>query len=124
MLYKSIISQVIKFQKVKKFEAPALFGIPLVLASIAVDWLPFVGTKLAKDARLHSLRELTLFEQPTTSPIPQTYKKHNVNFDKEAIAGLDSESRSKSPFYSFWDYHLAYREQKTTPTKVGYDKRY
>ncbi|KAI8143844.1 amidase signature domain-containing protein, partial [Fennellomyces sp. T-0311] len=100
------------------FQAPALYGLPLVIAANLVDWLPFLGNKLAKDARMHSLRDLTLIEQPTLLPIPQSYKNQNGNSGKELIT-LDSESRSKSPFYSFWDYHLAYQEQKTTPTKVA-----
>jgi Asp-tRNA(Asn)/Glu-tRNA(Gln) amidotransferase A subunit family amidase len=32
---------------------------------------------------------------------------------------LDLEKRSKSPFLSFWDYHMAYKSFKTTPSQVA-----
>ncbi|KAI8143845.1 hypothetical protein BJV82DRAFT_668286 [Fennellomyces sp. T-0311] len=52
-------------------------------------------------------------------PIRHACQNYNVNTDKELII-LDSETRRKSLFYSFLDYYLAYREQKTAPTNLTF----
>ncbi|KAI9493346.1 amidase signature domain-containing protein, partial [Zychaea mexicana] len=103
------------------FEAPALYGLPLVAAANLLDWLPFVGHKLAKDARMFNLRNRTLVEMPTLLPIPHKHKhsSSSESSSETSLTTLSSETRSKSPFYSFWDYHLAYKDLKTTPTKVA-----
>ncbi|KAI7859245.1 amidase signature domain-containing protein, partial [Circinella umbellata] len=103
--------------------APALYGWSLAIAAKWVDWLPYVPYKLAKDARLFKLRDHNLVDMPTLLPIPHDHKhsfSRNQNENNTSlVAQLKYENKSNSPFYSFWDYHIAYNEQQITPTKVA-----
>jgi Asp-tRNA(Asn)/Glu-tRNA(Gln) amidotransferase A subunit family amidase len=40
-------------------------------------------------------------------------------FSTQEIPKLDAEQKSVSPFLSFWNYHVAYTQFKTTPTNVA-----
>ncbi|KAI9480532.1 MAG: amidase signature domain-containing protein [Benjaminiella poitrasii] len=104
------------------FEAPEIYGFPLLLAANAIDYLPFVRQKVASDALLFKLRERNdILDHPTTLPIPLDYINpvKDVQVDSHEVPKLNSDHRSKSPFLSFWDYHQAYSQFKTTPTKVA-----
>ncbi|KAI9270707.1 amidase signature domain-containing protein [Phascolomyces articulosus] len=105
----------------EKFDAPALYGLSLAMAANLVDRVPLAGKKIARDARMFNLRNRTLVEMPTLLPIPHEHKHSSSNVENTTPSSftLNIETKSKSPFYSFWDYHLAYKEQKTTPTKVA-----
>ncbi|KAG2208303.1 hypothetical protein INT47_006159, partial [Mucor saturninus] len=103
------------------FSAPELYGWSLCLAANAIDYIPFANQKVAGDAQLLNLRERNDIEDhPNTMGIPFNY----INAPKDAvfdqpILRLDPEHKSVSPFLSFWDYHEAYSQFKTTPTEIA-----
>ncbi|KAI7905528.1 amidase signature domain-containing protein [Cokeromyces recurvatus] len=106
----------------EEFKAPEIYGLPLLLAANAVEYIPFIKQKVASDALLYKLRDrMDIVEHPTTLAIPLEY----INSPKDAqvhtkeIPKLDPNHKSTSPFLSFWDYHEAYTQFKTTPTKVA-----
>jgi hypothetical protein len=54
--------------------------LPLRLAAYAIDYLPFVKTKIASDALLYKLRERNDIEDhPTTLAIPSSYMNSPQN---------------------------------------------
>ncbi|KAI8088981.1 amidase signature domain-containing protein [Halteromyces radiatus] len=111
----------------KPFTAPVLYGWPLVAAAYAVEYLPFVSYKLAKDAKLLSLREHTEIQGKATSlAIPESYilsiaaSNHLAQRDSNIEwPRLESDTKSQSLFLSFWDYHQAYLEHRTTPSEIA-----
>ena len=51
-----------------------MYGLPLLLAANAIDYIPFVKLKVASDALLFKLRERNDIEDhPVTLPIPFEY---------------------------------------------------
>ncbi|KAI8645432.1 amidase signature domain-containing protein [Parasitella parasitica] len=103
------------------FDAPEIYGLPLLLAANAIDYIPFVKQKVASDGLLFKLRERhDIEDHPISMPLPFEYigSPKDAAFDQE-IPNLDPQHKSKSPFLSFWDYHVAYTQLKTTPTKVA-----
>ncbi|KAL9548312.1 hypothetical protein PS6_006672 [Mucor atramentarius] len=108
-------------QPQQEFEAPEIYGLPLLFAANAIDYIPFVKQKVASDGLLFKLRERhDIEDHPITLPIPFEY----ISSPKDAKFGqnipkLDPKLKSVSPFLSFWDYHEAYTQFKTTPTEVA-----
>lgn len=104
-----------------EFSAPELYGFSLVAAVNAMEYLPLVKSKIASDANLYKLRGYDDVEDhPTVLPIPVTYMHAPSNADfNQRIPKLDPEHKSSSSFLSFWDYHEAYTQSKTTPTEVA-----
>ncbi|OBZ85068.1 Fatty acid amide hydrolase [Choanephora cucurbitarum] len=105
----------------EEIAAPELYGYPLLIAAKAMDYIPFVRQKVASDALMHSTRERTdIREHPTMLPLPLRHINPNQGAcDSPSIPRLDPNHRSVSPFLSFWDYHEAYLQSKTTPSKVA-----
>ncbi|KAI8066644.1 amidase signature domain-containing protein [Gongronella butleri] len=103
--------------------SPELYGWPLVAAANALETLPFVAQKIAADGGLMKLREYNdINELPTTLAIPEDYilnmdASASIQAEKLALAS-DTRSRSQTHL-SFWDYHEAYLEKKTTPKEVA-----
>ncbi|KAI8979361.1 amidase signature domain-containing protein [Mycotypha africana] len=98
-----------------------MYGLPLLMAANAIEYVPMLKQKIASDALLLKLRERNdIEEHPTTLPIPSDcfHEPKNALFDPE-IPRLNPEHKSQSPFLSFWDYHEAYCNFTTTPTEVA-----
>ncbi|KAI9349359.1 amidase signature domain-containing protein [Pilaira anomala] len=103
------------------FNAPELYGYTLLLASAAINYVPYAKYKVASDALLYRLRERNdIQDHPNTTAIPPNYMAPTItaNLDQQIIS-LSSDHKSVSPFLSFWDYHQAYLKSKTTPTQVA-----
>ncbi|GAA5804308.1 amidase signature domain-containing protein [Helicostylum pulchrum] len=103
------------------FEAPELYGLTLLLAASAINYVPFAKYKVANDALLYTLRDRNdITDHPNTTAIPPTYMNttKDVSINQPSIQ-LNPEHKSVSPFLSFWDYHEAYTQFKTTPTEVA-----
>ncbi|KAI8079056.1 amidase signature domain-containing protein [Gilbertella persicaria] len=104
----------------KEFEAPELYGYPLLAAAKLLDYLPFVRQKVASDALLHKHRDRTdIQDPPTMLSIPLDLVNSGNTENTTFVSKLNPEHKSVSPFLSFWDYHTAYSEFKTTPTQVA-----
>ncbi|KAG0761095.1 hypothetical protein G6F62_002016 [Rhizopus arrhizus] len=100
-------------------KAPELYGWNLLAAANAVEYTPLLNQKLAADAGLLKLRKYDDIEDhPTMVPIALDEIHRNTNLD-EPIVKLNPEHKSVSPFLSFWDFHNAYTNFETTPTKVA-----
>ncbi|KAI8990016.1 amidase signature domain-containing protein [Pilobolus umbonatus] len=107
--------------KKSEFNAPELYGWPLVMAANALETLPAVSHKVAENALLYKLRDINnLNEFPTNVPIPvDNISPSDGVISNKAILTLNAEHKSISPFPSFWDYHQAYTENKTSPLEVA-----
>lgn len=58
----------------QEFDAPEIYGLPLLFAANAIDYIPFVKQKVASDGLLFKLRERNDIEDhPITLPIPFEY---------------------------------------------------
>jgi hypothetical protein len=58
----------------KPFDAPELYGLPLLLAANAIDYIPFIKQKVASDGLMLKLRERNDIEDhPISFPIPFDY---------------------------------------------------
>lgn len=69
----------------QKFDAPEIYGLPLLFAANAIDYIPFVKQKVASDALLFNLRERNDIEDhPITLPIPYEYicSPRDAKFDQ------------------------------------------
>lgn len=83
-------------QPQQEFEAPELYGLPLLFAANAIDYIPFVKQKVASDGLLFKLRERNDIEDhPITLPIPFEY----ISSPKDAKFGQVSK-------FSHTDKHL------------------
>ncbi|ORE22303.1 amidase signature enzyme [Rhizopus microsporus] len=89
---------------------PILYGWSIVAAANAVEYAPFLNKKLASDTGVLSLRdENDIDDHPTMTPLPLDEPSFHLN----------AANKSVSQFLSFWDFHKAYTEFKTTPTEVA-----
>ncbi|ORX61954.1 amidase signature enzyme [Hesseltinella vesiculosa] len=105
-----------------KVSTPELYGWPLIAAANALEMLPFVANKIARDGAMLDLRDCNdIDEIPTTLALPENYILNNnkATSAPTAIPKLQEETKSRSHYLSFWDYHDAYMHKKTTPTQVA-----
>ncbi|KAI9030176.1 amidase signature domain-containing protein [Phycomyces nitens] len=102
-----------------KPSAPELYGWQLLAVTHALEWIPMVADKVAKDALLFSLRGRAFSEIPNTVAIHPKCLYNSAIPEKPLGITLDESQRSISPFLSFWDYHDAYKSHKTTPFEVA-----
>ncbi|KAI8332842.1 hypothetical protein BC941DRAFT_123338 [Chlamydoabsidia padenii] len=111
-------------QTEKSFSAPVVYGWSLLVVANAAEKLPLLAHKLAKDGRLFSLRDQNISGPHVSLPIPLSYIVAAANKNEQSLNQKNEEQwhqlqvdkKSQSLYLSFWDYHLAYLEKRTTPS--------
>lgn len=80
----------------QEFDAPEIYGLPLLFAANAIDYIPFVKQKVASDGLLFKLRERNDIEDhPITLPIPFEYICSPRNAEFNQVKKVHTHSKCK-----------------------------